>query len=487
MVFGRLSIWSWVTLLLAVPLWWVVLRSAVMDRKLDGGVFLSVAGGLNQGLQLYTEIWDNKDPIFFVVLAALDRLAPIAPFLADWLWLALASWGTWMLAASIMRVERALFLSLLASPLILTGVTYVAGYTHTPGTALALLAIGLFARGWSVAAGMTLGLLVFTKILLAPFAIAALCLPLIARSTRTRGIRSSVAWIATVGIGILALAVISSPVGYWDMIQRNRRYATDVMLFFELGDGVGGHFDKLRGEMPWGMMAASVVIIITVTIATDRVLTRRWNDKAHVLMTGWLWAASLTAVGAISFTYIWDHHLQVLALPAVITAVVLGALWPSNLPQWAWLGFMSGLSLILSGWLTPGAWLDRVEQINLDYGVKIAEVSEIPATALLLNQLSEDSSTYAVVGTNDERGFMRDVRPGLQLGCPQFHLYRFSPPADFDRMRACIQTVDSLVVSNIITEYATGGREESVNQLLATIDEQFTCTTVEDRRLCTRS
>lgn len=457
-----------------------------MDRKLDGGVFLSVAGGLNQGLQLYTEIWDNKDPIFFLVLAALDRLAPIAPFLADWLWLALASWGTWMLAASIMRVERALFLSLLASPLILTGVTYVAGYTHTPGTALALLAIGLFARGWSVAAGVTLGLLVFTKILLAPFAIAALCLPAITRSTRSRGVRSGIAWATTVGVGLLALSLISSPAGYLDMIQRNRRYATDVMLFFDFGDGVGGHFDKLRGEMPWGMMAASVVIIITLTMATDRVLTRRWNDKSHVLMTGWLWAASLTAGAAIALTYIWDHHLQVLALPAVIAAVVLGALWPSNLPQWAWLISMSGLSLVLSGWLTPGAWLAQVDQVNLDYNAKIAAVSEVPATAVLLNQLSENTSTYAVVGTNDERGFMRDVRPGLQLGCPQFHLYRFSPPSDFDHMRACIRTVDSLVVSDIIAEYATGEREESVNQLLATIDEQFTCDTVEHRRLCTR-
>lgn len=37
---------------------------------LDAGVFLSVAGRLLHGDHLYSQVWDNKDPLFFYTDAA---------------------------------------------------------------------------------------------------------------------------------------------------------------------------------------------------------------------------------------------------------------------------------------------------------------------------------------------------------------------------------------------------------------------------------
>lgn len=135
-----LSPWSALTVLLAIPVWIMVVRGAVLSRNVDGGIFLSVTDGVSSGLSLYTDIWDNKDPFFFVLMSAASQANSNLSFFMDLLWIPLASLGVWLLARTVVNVDRSAFLALVVTPFLIVGPFYSAGWTNTPGTALVLFA-----------------------------------------------------------------------------------------------------------------------------------------------------------------------------------------------------------------------------------------------------------------------------------------------------------------------------------------------------------
>ncbi len=100
-----LTWWSLITLVLAVPVWIVVVRSAVLSRVVDGGIFLSVSAGIADGLRLYEQVWDNKDPLFFGLLAIPLAVAPSIAFFMDVLWVALTGLGAGLIARSAMNAD----------------------------------------------------------------------------------------------------------------------------------------------------------------------------------------------------------------------------------------------------------------------------------------------------------------------------------------------------------------------------------------------
>ncbi len=91
--------------MLAVPVWIVVVRSAVLSRVVDGGIFLSVSAGIADGLRLYEQVWDNKDPLFFGLLAIPLAVAPSIAFFMDVLWVALTGLGAGLIARSAMNAD----------------------------------------------------------------------------------------------------------------------------------------------------------------------------------------------------------------------------------------------------------------------------------------------------------------------------------------------------------------------------------------------
>ena len=133
------------TLAAAIPVWILVVRSAVLSRVVDGGIFLSVSASITDGLRLYEQVWDNKDPFFFAAMSAATRLGDAPVFFMDVAWFVVAAVGATLLAARIMSADRALFVGVVATPLVLLGPAYVPGWTNSPGTALALLSLALLA------------------------------------------------------------------------------------------------------------------------------------------------------------------------------------------------------------------------------------------------------------------------------------------------------------------------------------------------------
>ena len=84
----------------------------------DQGVFLSVAARILDGDHLYSEVVDNKDPLFFYTYAAALAVGGWrGPFLLDGLWLGLAALSMALLVRELPAPRAAVLASFVVYPL----------------------------------------------------------------------------------------------------------------------------------------------------------------------------------------------------------------------------------------------------------------------------------------------------------------------------------------------------------------------------------
>ena len=458
----------------------------------DGGIFLSVSDGVSSGLKLYDQIWENHDPFFFAAMSGAGRLNSSLPFYMDLIWIALASVGVWLLARTVLSQDRALFLSLIVSPFLLTGPVYSAGWSNTPGTALTLLAWGLFChngriRTTSILSGIVLGLLAFIKLTLFPVAILGILMLLILGVYRMRALRTAVATCATLVTSIVILNLLGWFSGYLEMLTRNQKYASDVIRYFGFEDSWGGHLEKLNTELGVWLKVAVVLaaLILAGSLASSFVVPRLATSEFRALTL--LAAASLLGIVLIlAVAYVWPHHAQAFSLPLILAAILVATLVPENWPQLLWFGIVIIFSFYLCGWGSPANLVNHFNVLDEQFDIRNAEISEEPIDAILLNTVPLPEFTFARLGTNDDRGFFGSVREGATLGCPQFHVYDFSPARAFAEQLDCIQGVDVIVKTTNYEVFANGMNAPNVPPILDYISANFDCLTVSDRQLCTR-
>jgi len=94
--------------------------------------------------------------------------------------------------------------------------------------------------------------------------------------------------------------------------------------------------------------------------------------------------------------------------------------------------------------------------------------------------------TVARLGTNDDAAFLLDLPPSATLVCPRFHLYDFSPAADFEEALGCLDQADVVTVTDHFLTFQNGWRSANVAPLVALLADQYSCLRVEDRQLCSR-
>jgi len=481
------SLWSLVTLALAVTVWIMVFRGSVLGREVDGGIFLSISDGLANGLNRYTDLWDNKDPFFGALMAGASHLSPTLPFFMDLLWIPLASLGAFFIARSVTSGDRALFLGLVATPFIIVGPAYIAGWANTPGTALVLLGWGLLAiRRW-VLGGLVIGLLFFVKITVWPIALLGLLLFLVLGGEKRRGAaRALVAMAIMMATSFAVMLALGWLPGYIDMIGQNQVYSKVVITYFGFEDSPFGHIDKLFTDWTGAIWVAvgSAVLIALVGLVVS--LLDRERHARELLISSFLVVALIGSVAALAFTYLWPHHAQALSLPLVLAAVVAGALIPSRWWFAPWVVLMVFITFVLSGWGSVSTFTNHYSALADQFTVRTAAISEVPVDATLLNTVSLPEFTFARLGTNDDQGFLGSVREGATLGCPQFHQYDFSPAEAFAEQLDCIQGVDVILKTTNFDVFANGMNAANAQPILDYVNANFNCLTVNDRQLCTR-
>jgi len=475
-------------LVFAAPTWWFVVLSAAAPRTSDNGVFLSVAAAVADGAPLYVDVVDNKDPLFFYALAGALKFGPGAAQLLDVVWLLLAAVGSLLLASSVTKPIPALFVGFVATPLVILGIDYQPGMTNLPGTSLTLLGMGLLvSRAWW-AAGVVLALSVAAKITVAPIAVGVLVAALLVPHMRPRAIRSLAVFLISLSLMAVGLWAVGSLGGYLAVLSDNFRYSGDVMVYFGLSPDFLGHLERLNPDMRsdrW-VSGGSILVIAFAALA----LWRFRSERLTVLVV-WLWMTILGTFAALALSYVWPHHWQMVALPAVMALVVASGLGMRVLGDGRSGSVVSvvvalALTLPLGGWIPiqrlPGTFhTERAEWTQWR-----SQLADRTLESRLLETVPLPTFTVARLGTNDDAAFLLDLPPSASLTCPRFHLYDFSPAVDFGEALACLDRADVVIVTDQFLTFQNGWRSANVAPVVALLAEQYSCLRVEDRQVCSR-
>ena len=485
-VVSRIAQWV-VLVVLAAGAWSFVIVSGVLSRESDGGIFLSTTAGIRRGLPLYTGVWDNKDPLFDGAMALFASVLPVLAFVMDWFWLPVAAVGTVLIARRVVSLPTAVLLGFVATPLLLIGPAYVPGLTNTPGTAVALLCLGLLINRWYLWAGIAMGVLLFLKIIVFP-AVLLCALALLAFPTLRRGLlRVGGGLLLGVVAGVGLMAVLGWLPGYATMLPRNLAYSRDAIVYFGYANSPIGHLTMLGHE--WaatGWLAAAGLVAILVAAGVTLGVRRLRVPSDELLTVVWLVICTLGIVAALGLTYLRVHHAQALSLVAVMAVVVLAQLVePIRWRVLSWILILVG-TFVLSGWSTPAQLLDVYRGRVASFGATWADIDVVSKEAVLLNNVPAATFTFARLGTNDDRGFLWDTREGVILGCPEFHVYDFSPTVEYTRIDDCLRTVDVILKADSFDAFASPGNIGNVPSILDYVRINFTCIRLDDRELCTR-
>jgi hypothetical protein len=483
----RLTWWSLITVVLAIPVWSFIAMRGVITRDLDGGLFLSIVGGMERGLTLYSEVFDVKDPLFFGTMFAAHRISPAGPFVLDWLWILLAAFGGWLLARTVTTPDRALAVGLVAVPLVLVGGFHAPGHTNTPGTALTLLGLGFVLNRRGVLGGIVLGLVLFTKALVWPLGLVAVLALLLIPSWRQTALRTVISGAGTVAVVALLLQLLGILGPYIEVLRWNSAYSFTIMEYFGYESSLSGHFTRLAEHWTMvGWLGVSLVALVAIALILRWSLTASWRTAERSMLTLWLPWVTIGTLGIIGLSYVWQHHAQLVYLPAALAVVAVAAVLPDRWPFLVALPIVLVASWLMGAWGTPADGWSRVVEARDTFPARWAEIDEVPKDARLLSSVPLGEFTYARLGTNDDRGYLLSAPDNASLACPQFHFYDFSPDEDFMAMLECIQGVDVVLLTDNFVVFGNGGKAPVVQPILQYVQANFECLRVDDRQVCTR-
>lgn len=478
-----LSLGKWVPVSLLL-IWAALLPRIIPGTSSDRGIFVSVAERLLAGDILYVDVWDNKDPLFYYGLALGRTISPYADILLELMWIVGAGTAVYVLARKLgCNAPGALFAAFGMTPLILTGGLYRTGYTHLPGTALVLLVMAATVSRRFAAAGFLLAILAFLKLVMLPIALL-LILTVITLRKEWRALVPGGVSFAVSAVALMGLLYAREEFFPYLRAQvQNVSYSQGVLVDERWGSFVG-HL-MLAASIDAVVVAAAVSLAVVWVFAKDRRAggTRPVERRSLVF-----WACAGSAlVGALmvlGFTGMWDHHGQVLYVPAILVGVgAVHRFQPAfNVRSALPVAALVGLAVVLAGPTAP-----------LRYGG--AALISGPRSLAVLNDVSAEAravlsvaptGTYARLGANDDDGHAYGLR-NWKLACPRFQQYAFDNAEVLESVAECLPTADVVLVSP-----AAGPKEGDSTwnaywaKVESTLQEGYACEKWQEERLCTR-
>jgi hypothetical protein len=400
----------------------------------DAGVFLSVAARLLHGDRLYTQVWDNKDPLFFYTDAAALWIGGWrGPFLLDALWLAVAALSVLLLLRRLGHSVETQAVAFVAYPLLLTGQWYYAGYSMLAALALAPAAAWLWARGNAGAAGAVVTAAALFKINLVlvlvagPLALLAAGLP---DRRRARHLLHGLGGLVAVGaLATAALAALGELGAYLDTLRENASYASRVLVANGRPRGIHGHIRV--AETATAHARPLIVVFALACLLAGWMAVRSRSAVAMVFLL-----TTVAAAVTLAATAAWNHHVQMAAYPGALLAAFLVSRLRRLRPALrvaARAGVAGALVWALGGagghgW-SVSTWFDRVTS-KTAVALAQARASTLPAARTV---------TYAHLGQNDEEGHAAFLHGDWKLACARFHQYPWSSRASFDEVVTCLR------------------------------------------------
>ena len=497
-----------VTVVAIVLAWVVTLPRLVPSTFGDHGTYVSVAERLLAGDRLYVDVWDNKDPLFYYALALGRLVSPLSDVVLEVLWVLGAGLSVLVLARAA-GASRGLGLvaGLGATPLLLTGPAYESGMTHLPGLALLLGSVACAVRSRWLAAGVLVGLLLLTKLVLAPVVAGALLVVALHRRS-TGGLaglaRAAAGGVALLAVGIGAMWLRGELPGWVENFRLNADYAEGELAASQYGPVVG-HLLRAFPEDGRGAGTVTIATLVVVLLVVPRSWRRPGPDDPvtgagatpprdpasppRTISAAVLWdlvVVSLTlGLVVIAVTATWPHHAQTLSAPGGF-AIALVATRLSPRASESAVNWRAPLIVLLVGYLAAGA---------LHPYFTLTAARTVPTNVQLLQRESPDSvvldtlpgvSTYARAGANDATAHAVGLH-GLELACPRFHQYSHEPAVILDLTAACLPRADAVIVDDTVRpEAGEPDWNAYVARVRALVATGYDCMRTTGSQVCVR-
>ena len=415
----------------------------------DQGIVLSVVARMLDGDHLYSDVIENKDPLFFYTAAAAFWAGDWrGPFLLEGVWLGVAGLSFALLLRELRAPRPAVVAGFFVYPLALTSGWYQSGLTMLAALAIAPLPAWLWLRGRFAAAGALVGAVMLFKLNLAAVAGAPLA-AFFLLGTPTGSRRGQIGRAAAGLAGALALmAVVLAAQGalraYLDTIPYNIHYANALLA----SDGTLGrmeeHFevvvDYFRAAGRWQLPTAVLVLGV---FAVSAYLAWGRGNRQRVLAAASASTVLLT-LGTLALTAYWSHHLQMLAYPAAFVAATLISVAASIL------GSRAG-AVVAAGCVLFALWSSVKNEDRIDVSpawrtTPFSAGATVLEDARLRYHARSDRVTYMVFGGNSESAHAAFIGEEFDLVCRWFHLYPSSLEKQFDETLDCAATEDPMLV-----------------------------------------
>lgn len=467
------------TVVLVVIAWlWVVVR-AIPTQIGDRGIFVSVAERLASGDRLYVDVWDNKDPFFYLTLGAGRLVSPYLDVVIELGWILAAGLASVAIARRVgISTSMAVLVGLGMVPVIITGSEYLAGFTHLPATALCLAIVAALLSDRFVLVGFLTAALVMFKLIALPIAVVVVAVVLWRRRSLAPLVPAIAGFAVTWLAGLLLLLLRGELLAYLNSLVLNVEYSQSLQ---DRSNALplAGLLGKVMTTAATATALASVTVLAVAWLARS---TGAGQEPTSPRTTLW-WMSLATVVTAFAVTAVtglWPHHSQLLYLPAALCAILLAASFADLGRLTAASGVvLVGTALLLAGAPSPQLATDSA----LSAPTRLRALDDIaPWTADL--RAAAPSGDYARVGLNDELGHALGLRD-WSLACPKFHQYEYDPLSTFSAVTDCIPGAQWLLVDDSL---APQDGYPEWNAYVATVEDvlraDFTCQTRDWGRLC---
>lgn len=409
----------------------------------DTGIFLTVAGRMLDGDSLYVDVIDNKDPLFYYsYAAALASGDARAPFLLDVIWIAVAAISIVLLLRALGARPHTVAVGFICLPLLLTAGWYGAGYSMLAALSLVPLIALLWCRGKFAWAGALTCVGLFFKLnmglllLSGPLALLLLKVP---PGRARKQIAGGVAgFAAATAIAVGMLAIRGELGGYLQTIGANVAYAGRVLGATGRKEGIAGHIAATKdalGDILGFPFSPLLITLIFLAVGVFAALTiYRWPsgpqgpvDDRRVV-AGLFLSSSAAAGVTLGLTAVWDHHIQMIAIPTLFLVVFLVAL--ARPSSWQSKPVLAGL--VTAFLVVALLALPANQGITSRTAASTWREEPRSATAELLTLAGDGRSggskgtTVAHLGENDERALGAYLPNGFELTCPEVAQYEFS-------------------------------------------------------------
>lgn len=464
----------------------------------DRAIFVSVAEYLLSGNQLYVDVYDNKDPLFYYAVALQRIFGGVAEYLFELLLVAIAAVSAYDSLRIVDHTDRIpKKILLIAVPLLVTGGFWLPGYTNLPGIAFSLLACALFLRKKMRLAGGCIGLVAFTKLIAFPLpVIFCLTYEVILwnkQVSRNHLKRLIIGFAVACAIVVILLLSRGEFLGYLQTQQNNFFYSQGLLI--DNSSFINSFVSHLRAVFLCSPRSKLLLfsLIASMSFAGYIAVRSRLDRKTKAFFVSTL-ATCFLSILILGLTGIWWHHLSLIYFSEVLLLVCIAISFSSRR---RFASSLAGIVIIISAILLSGT--ERYAQNPMKFIPRIVS----------LNQPSIELKAFQSVYPNGAKfarlGFGTNVIPHgakNKLMCADFHQYASYSPKRLSNILDCAKTASVLLVdSDFVRLDKAGGAwpKDAQEQILiknwndfvaaaeTVLQSQYSCKNLNNLRICSRA